>query len=190
MGSGLASANTCLEERPERGADMTKIHQERPQTLVVDSRFPGGGKLLPTIAISVRQPWAWLIVHGHKSYENREWNFRHPWRGFRGRALIHASQGMTKKEYDEARSIAANYGIQVPDCGTLDRGGVVGVVSFVDWCNHPPSLPFTFGSGFTLASAEPLPFMPCKGALGFFRVNYQPPAETLPEPTIHPELAL
>ena len=41
-------------------------------------------------ALSIRQPWAWLIVNGHKDIENRSWPTR-----FRGPVLIHAAKGMT-----------------------------------------------------------------------------------------------
>jgi len=47
-------------------------------------------------AISIRQPWAWLIVNGYKDIENRSWPTK-----FRGRVLIHASKGMTRAEYDD-----------------------------------------------------------------------------------------
>jgi hypothetical protein len=38
-------------------------------------------------AISIRQPWAWLIVQGIKPIENRTW-----FTGYRGPLLIHASK--------------------------------------------------------------------------------------------------
>jgi len=38
-------------------------------------------------ALSVRQPWAWLIVAGYKGIENRTWETRH-----RGPLLIHAGK--------------------------------------------------------------------------------------------------
>ena len=37
-------------------------------------------------AITIRQPWASLIVHGIKDIENRSWQTN-----FRGRVLIHSS---------------------------------------------------------------------------------------------------
>jgi ASCH domain len=37
-------------------------------------------------ALPIRQPYAWLIVNGHKDIENRAWPTK-----FRGRVLIHAS---------------------------------------------------------------------------------------------------
>jgi hypothetical protein len=36
-------------------------------------------------ALSIRQPWAWLIANGHKDIENRSWNTN-----YRGAFLIHA----------------------------------------------------------------------------------------------------
>lgn len=38
-------------------------------------------------ALSILQPWAWLIVEGYKDVENRTWKT-----GFRGKFLIHAPQ--------------------------------------------------------------------------------------------------
>lgn len=38
-------------------------------------------------ALSIRQPWAWLIVAGYKDIENRSWPTN-----FRGRVYIHASR--------------------------------------------------------------------------------------------------
>ena len=37
-------------------------------------------------AITIKQPWASLIVHGIKDIENRSWSTK-----FRGRVLIHAA---------------------------------------------------------------------------------------------------
>ena len=37
-------------------------------------------------ALSIRQPWAWLILHGGKDIENRTWATK-----LRGRVLIHAA---------------------------------------------------------------------------------------------------
>ena len=37
--------------------------------------------------LSVRQPWAWAIIHGGKDVENRNWDTK-----FRGRLAIHAGK--------------------------------------------------------------------------------------------------
>jgi hypothetical protein len=47
-------------------------------------------------ALSIRQPWAWLILNAGKDIENRDWLTR-----FRGPFLIHASKGMTRAEDTE-----------------------------------------------------------------------------------------
>ena len=48
-------------------------------------------------ALSIRQPWAWLILNAGKDIENRSW-----YTSVRGRVLIHASKGMTLAEYEDA----------------------------------------------------------------------------------------
>ena len=48
-------------------------------------------------ALSIRQPWATLILHGQKDIENRSWATRQ-----RGQVLIHASKGMTRDEWEES----------------------------------------------------------------------------------------
>ena len=114
-------------------------------------------------AISVRQPWAWLIVNGPKDIENRDWATN-----FRGKVLIHASKGMTRDEYAIAFVLAEEQGVKLPAFGDLERGGIVGEVEIVDCVKSHPS-PWFFGHyGFVLSDAKPLPFRPCKGMLGLF----------------------
>lgn len=122
-------------------------------------------------AISIRQPWAWLIVHGPKNFENREWATQNPGRKVRGRVLIHASQGMTWDEYYSGRIVALDAEFTgLPPFEQLQRGGIVGVVELVDWLDYAPrENPWAFTSGFVLRHPQPLTFIPCKGALGFFK---------------------
>lgn len=126
--------------------------------------------------ISVRQPWAWLIVNGFKDIENRDWPTK-----VRGRVLIHASKGMTHGEYDDAVDTArmvkragGMVGLDTfPSFNSLQRGGIVGSVEIVDCVSDSPS-PWFFGNyGFVLANAELLPFREYKGQLGFFEVQDQ-----------------
>lgn len=118
-------------------------------------------------ALSIRQPWAWLIVNGHKDIENRSWPTR-----FRGPVLIHAAKGMTREEYEDARDLAEHLGVSLPAPHELERGGIVGEAT-ITGCNDDNLSPWFFGKfGFELAEAKPLPFQPCKGRLGFFEVDY------------------
>lgn len=126
----------------------------------------------PILAISIRQPWAWLILHAGKDIENRSWSTR-----FRGRVLIHASKGMTRDEYDEVkewlpmigRSAAAAH---LPEFDQLDRGGIVGEVEIVDCVTAHTSPWFVGEFGFVLKNPKPLAFQPCKGALSFFKPSF------------------
>lgn len=136
----------------------------------------------PRVALSLRQPWAWVVVHGGKNIENRKWPTK-----FRGPFLVHAAKGMTRDEYEDAVDFAHDVDptIIVPEPKVLDRGGIVGVASVVGCiapcCSQPPSLFSTVSCkhpwhmpgqfGFLLADVAPLPFTPCRGMLGFFRVD-------------------
>lgn len=122
-------------------------------------------------ALAIRQPWAWCIVAGGKDIENRDW-LTH----YRGTVLIHASAGMTRREYEDATYSAKmamfdNGETQyVPEFDDLKRGGIIGQVDIVD-CVTASASPWFFGKyGFVLQNAKPLPFRPFKGALGFFDV--------------------
>lgn len=84
---------------------------------------------LPTKALSIRQPWAWLIVHGSKDVENRTWVSQH-----RSPTLTHAAKGMTRGQYEYAFIFAVNHcGFRghFPRFEELERGGIVGVTDVI-----------------------------------------------------------
>lgn len=117
--------------------------------------------------LSIRQPWAWLILNAGKDVENRDWPTK-----YRGLVLIHAGKGMTRDEYENADDCAAMCAplIDMPPFEALERGGVVGIAEIVD-CVTESASPWFFGPyGFVLRNARPLPFMPWRGQLGFFDV--------------------
>ena len=75
-------------------------------------------------ALSIRQPWAWLIVNGHKDIENRDWPTV-----FRGELLVHAGQTLTRPFYDTTVAELSAAGLCPPDLPAfedLPRGGLVG----------------------------------------------------------------
>lgn len=117
--------------------------------------------------LSIRQPWAWLIVNGQKDIENRNWPTK-----LRGKILVHASKGMTRDEYYSARDFAFwVYGgcdAGIPAFDDLKRGGVVGAVEIVDCVSKSSSRWFVGEYGFVLRNACELPFTPMRGQLGFF----------------------
>ncbi|MCE4056339.1 ASCH domain-containing protein [Pseudomonas sp. Au-Pse12] len=122
-------------------------------------------------ALSIRQPWAWLIIHGSKDVENRSWHTK-----YRGRFLVHASAGCTRKQWAEAVSFALEAGLikhpaEIPPINELLLGGIVGSVELVDSVDHSESPWYMGQKGFLLRYPKPLAFTPYKGRLGFFDVQ-------------------
>jgi len=128
------------------------------------------------IALSIRQPWAWLIVNGYKDVENRDWPTK-----YRGPTLIHASKTLTRADYDAAllfveAFVAPEIARLIPDMYELQTGGLVGVADLVDCVEESRSVWFTGGQangggvGFVMRHGRTLPFRPWKGRLGFFNV--------------------
>lgn len=120
-------------------------------------------------ALSIRQPWAWLIVYGGKDVENRSWHTK-----FRGRFLVHAAKGMTGFEYADACNFCRKNGLpQPPLFDELRRnwcGGIIGSVFLAD-CRDTSRSPWYMGErAFLLIDPKPLPFTPIKGRLNFFEV--------------------
>lgn len=120
-------------------------------------------------ALSIRQPWAWLIVNGHKDIENRDWST-----SYRGQVLIHAGKTMARRYYEDiATDLALRFGdrITLPAYELLERGGVVGAAT-ITGCVSASSSPWFQGEfGFVMADARPLPFHACNGMLGYFDVQ-------------------
>ncbi|MEO8494175.1 MAG: ASCH domain-containing protein [Planctomycetota bacterium] len=119
-------------------------------------------------ALSVRQPWAWLIVNGHKDIENRVWPTK-----VRGRILIHtAAKPVTQDAYEDFVEMCRDQGIKnYPDRNGFDLGGIVGSAEIVDCVDDLRSYWFEGPFGFVLTGARKTRFKPLKGMLGFFRVD-------------------
>ncbi len=114
-------------------------------------------------ALSIRQPWIWAMLHAGKDVENRSWPTE-----YRGPIYLHASKVL---DIDGKEWIRNQMGIKVP--GDLPRGGVVARALLVN-CVKIYSSPWFFGEfGFVLREIEPVPFIPCKGALGIFEIPEQ-----------------
>jgi len=122
-------------------------------------------------ALSINQPWAWLIVNGYKAVENRDWDTK-----YRGEFLIHAGK---KFDYD-AYLFLEGWDIPAPCDDELPMGGIVGKARLINTVHirdkhlvTAKDKPWFFGEyGFMLDGAEPCELIPCKGALGFFEPDY------------------
>jgi hypothetical protein len=116
--------------------------------------------------MSIRQPWASLIVIGGidvhtgattlKDIENRTWAT-----AYRGPVLIHASQ---RPDAIRPEEIERRFGVRVPS--DLPLGGVIGMTEIIA-CARPHASRWYApgGYGFVLANSRSLPFVPWKGAL-------------------------
>lgn len=125
------------------------------------ARWTPALKALPALAI--RQPYAWLVAQGIKDIENRSRRTH-----YRGQFLIHASLNMTLLDDETLKGLPLPQGNTLPE--DYHIGGIIGVAEIVG-CERKSSSPWKDPSswGWVVANARPLPFRPCKGALGFFR---------------------
>uniref|UniRef100_A0A6M3J308 Putative ASCH domain-containing protein n=1 Tax=viral metagenome TaxID=1070528 RepID=A0A6M3J308_9ZZZZ len=129
-------------------------------------------------ALSIRQPWAWLICKGFKNIENRDWHIHLPpllnYPAKMKRIYVHASTSkaeMTKGTLawilkclnnQQASELMLAY-------ERLTYGAIIGEVD-ITGCTEKSDSPWFIGKyGFTLAN--PVLYerpIPCKGKLGFF----------------------
>lgn len=125
---------------------------------------------LPTRAFSLRQPWTWLVVNGHKPIENRgaRWKL--------GRFFVHASKTMTEDEYfDVAEFLAAKFPhITLPPAAELELGGIVGMATHTGQILGPEwsgdHWHFEGGFGHVLKDIQKVPFVGCRGNRGLWPV--------------------
>ena len=164
---------------------------------VVEPREPA-----PYYALSLRQPWAEIVLSHGKRIENRRWCT-----GYRGRVLLHASRGMTGEEYQAGRDAVhelCGWGADLGPSANLQRGGFVGTARIVGVIPPRPSVEaiarigdverwyaghgfrgewrwhFPEQYGFILEDVEPRPFVPSRGTLGIYPVHANPWPEARP----------
>jgi hypothetical protein len=111
--------------------------------------------------LSVRQPWASLIVRGIKDIENRTWCTNH-----RGPLLIHAAKRIDLDA--DTRGLLSRAEVEA-----LPRGGIIGMVNVVACVTASSSPWFTGPVGWVLTDPRVLTFQRCTGRLGLFKVTPQ-----------------
>jgi len=139
-------------------------------------------------AISIRQPWAGLIILGFKDIENRTWPA--PGRIHGTNILIHAGKQPDKDALQDfatiseaAFNLALRAGVSQMDFYArtdaapyaFNRGGVLGVAK-LEGCVKGSSSPWAFQEPSTwhwqFSTAKGVKPFGCKGMLGFFDVDY------------------
>ncbi len=131
---------------------------------------------LPPLALSVRQPWAWAILHGGKVIENRSLGAIRAGNMKPGRIALHAASGMTRKEYDWAVWRLDRHGVSCPRPDDLPRRAIIGSVDVTEIITKSESEWFGGQAGLVLKDPHPCAPIPAAGALGYFSWH---PAGTL-----------
>ena len=127
--------------------------------------------------LSIRQPWASLIVKGFKDVENRSWKTP-----IRGEIAVHASASKAEDDWEDAiitvaviRAIALSEAKEwliktIGEFDKLPRGAILGTVEIAD-CKRERMSPWHFDEnwGFYLQNPKELKKpIPAKGKLGFW----------------------
>ncbi|QTE37508.1 ASCH domain-containing protein [Mucilaginibacter gossypii] len=117
-------------------------------------------------ALSVKQPWAALIVSGIKDIENRTWKTN-----FRGRVYIHASQ----KPVDEIQELLDMLSLNIKTAvEQFNYSAIIGEVDIVDCVQNHPSL-WAENGVWNWVLANPVkyetPILNVKGGLSFWKYN-------------------
>ena len=133
-------------------------------------------------AITIRQPWAALIVNGIKDVENRNWRLPDKYRNCT--VLVHASAA-PKFSISDLNTECARRGVGGKgDVSSLSilTGAIIGALRFDDdllaYTHNPPSLwaDYNHNDGklhwWTIAHAQVIPPIPAKGKLRFWEFDY------------------
>jgi len=137
-------------------------------------------------ALSIKQPWAWLICAGYKDIENRSWWLHMPpllnYPANPRRIYVHASKTIDREAFKWIalwipKAIIRKFMFNgLPDAGMFVTGAIIGEVDITGCVEKSDSPWFTGPYGFTLAN--PVLYenpIPCRGRLGFFEPDIEVP---------------
>ncbi len=130
-------------------------------------------------ALTVAQPFAWALVEGHKTVENRSWQLQDQYVGLP--IALHAGQKLSLDACEDLR-VPPKGPLDLPD--TFARGAIVGVVVFgaqsykdeaAGWPRGDPRRKNPWWSGpWGWEVTEHISFgddvIPCSGQLGLWRL--------------------
>lgn len=123
---------------------------------------------LPRLALSVRQPWAWAIIHGGKVIENRSLGAIRAGRMRPGRICIHAASGMKEDEFRYGHWRLLQHGVACPRPEALPRSAIIGTVEVTEIVTASDSEWFGGEAGLVLKNPVAIDPIPAAGALGYF----------------------
>lgn len=120
-------------------------------------------------ALTIKQPWADLIIAGIKDIENRTWKT-----SYRGRVLIHTSKSPCSRGDLDAYPLSAlseNINLDKYAPGRFTNGAIIGSVDIVDCVmNHPSEWAEKGVYNWVLANPVKFenPILNVKGMLGLW----------------------
>ena len=123
--------------------------------------------------LTIKQPWASIIINGYKEYEFRSWKTK-----YRGKCLVHASKSIDKKAVERFKSLNLEY----------PTGVILGSVNIID-CKEVTQTfednlisknELVYGAtknreGYAFEMINPSKFskpISVKGTLGFWEYSY------------------
>lgn len=140
---------------------------------------------LPMRALSIRQPWAWAVIHGGKRFENRTYAAvrnmgidvkklalsKKPSMKIETRPIcIHCSSTMLADEYkDAADFMRINLALICPAPKDLVRGAIIGTANIVGVVSDSDNPWFMGPYALVLDDVHPIVPIHVKGALGLFQ---------------------
>ncbi len=124
--------------------------------------------------LSLRQPWADLIVDGRKKVETRKWNT-----SYRGWFWVHASKSV---DWNACKKLGVTPSATMAVIGKAFLESVKKYETEKEWnADKGRHLALVLGGmpkkpmyGFIISRAERIPAVPAKGMLGFWEWNYEP----------------
>lgn len=156
---------------------------ESPKNLHTIAAAAGSSSVLsvdyPSQAITLRQPWAWAVMHAGKDLENRKQKLCRP-----GWYFLHAGLGGELGEYEKAREFIWDAAWsrttkedetpQIPPMfDEVQRGGVVAAVKFGEWITESESPWFVGPKAIKIEAVVPLKFQAGRGMQGVFSWNHE-----------------
>lgn len=120
-------------------------------------------------ALSVRQPWAWALVSGHKPVENRDWRT-----DYRGPLVIHSGKVLGCEPHNflgECDEVAYRCRLETLPPEASLAGGLVGFVQLTKCVERYPSPWFKGLFGFVVEPLEQWPLIPWQGQRGIWELT-------------------
>jgi hypothetical protein len=165
--------------RCHRSLVVAKVRRVCPEIEVEEAENMRFNEWRPTPgqlpALSVSQPWAWLLASGLKTIENRSWITR-----YRGPLLLHTGKSVDRAAFDGENLFTPTFYKMTDRLETVyampkrrddyPTGGIVGIATLVDVVKQSENPWFVGPYGLVLKDARPLPFVPYRGQLGLFGV--------------------